>query len=180
MQNAYRDFDCDLIALVATHGAEAVIRSKLVTASSAEGGAARSRCGIGNGSGYRIGSRLNNGLRNRCIHILGLLRGCYRVGRNRSGLCSRCRSRCSRCLAGYGDLNGLTGRCCVDGIVFIVAHRRSATGAVYKTICIPGTEIQRIVGVLYDGLAVFASLLISQTAVPLSSFITHVETSFLI
>ena len=139
-------------ALGAALGAEAVIGAEFVAAAGAECRQRRSRrC---------------DGCRGRA----SLLRGAHGVGRLFCGCRSRsgCGGRCRRCLRALNT----------QRIVFVMAQRGLALGAIHKAICIPGAEIQRIIRVLQNRSAALASLLISQAAVPFCSFVSHVNTSF--
>ena len=64
-------------------------------------------------------------------------------------------------------------RLAVDRIIFIVALRLFAGGAIYEAIRIPRTETQLVIIIFHDGLAHFAGLAIGQTAMPFGSFVTH-------
>lgn len=147
-----------LSTLIATLGAKTVIGAKLVAAGCTE----RRQC--------------RGCFRGRCFHrcCACLFGRCYHV--SRFLLLCRCGSLLrrlllrSRCACRYGL--GLV--IVAQSIIFIMTHRILALGTVHKTICIPGTEIQRVIRILYYCLAVLTCLLVSQTAMPFCSFESHI------
>ena len=105
-------------------------------------------------------------------------RGCCGGRRSRLGsLCGCCGGNVVN--NGRSNIHHLGFLRSVDGIIFIMTEGCIAGGAVNKAIGIPGSESQFVVHIGYLCIAVFAGLLIGQSAVPCRSLIAHFIVSFL-